>query len=51
MFRRVLLENWHSVVPYIAFGTTAFLFLLMCARGVFLKREKAQRMSNIPLDD
>jgi hypothetical protein len=51
MYQRVLYEQWHNIVPYIAFGATAFIFLLMCVRGLSLKRDRASQLSHIPLDD
>jgi len=51
MFYRVAYEHWHDVVPFIAFGTTALIFLTMSVRGLLLNKDKAEQMSHIPLDD
>ena len=51
MFTRVAYESWHDVVPFIAFGFTAVVFLTMSVRGFLLRKEKADHMSHLPLDD
>lgn len=51
MFYRVAYENWHDVVPFVAFGVTALVFLTMSVRALLLRKEKAERMSHLPLDD
>jgi FtsH-binding integral membrane protein len=51
MFNRVAYENWHNVVPFIAFGTTALVFLTMSIRALLLRKDKAEKMSHLPLDD
>lgn len=51
MFNRVSYESWHDVVPFIAFGVTVFVFLVMTVRGILLRKDKADHMSHLPLDD
>ena len=51
MFNRVAYESWHDIVPFIAFGITAAVYLTMTLRGLYLRKEKADYMSHLPLDD
>ena len=51
MFKRVLYEHWHEWLPLIAFGSTAFIYCLMSLRGITLRKDKAEHMSHLPLDD
>ncbi len=51
MFYRVAYEHWHEVVPFVAFGATALVFLTMSARALLLRKDKAESMSHLPLDD
>lgn len=51
MFKRVLYENWHAIVPLIAFAGTALFYGVMVLRGATLKKDKADRMSHLPLED
>lgn len=51
MFNRVAYESWHDIVPFIAFGVTALVFLSMSLRGMLLRKDKAEAMSRIPLED
>jgi len=51
MFQRVSYEQWHDLVPYIAFGTTVAIFTIMTVRGMWLRKDKADQLSHLPLDD
>ena len=51
MFQRVAYEHWHEIVPLIAFATTAVIFTVMALRGMRLRKDKAEHMSHLPLDD
>lgn len=51
MFNRVAYESWHDIVPFIAFGVTALVFLTMSLRGMLLRKDKADEMAQIPFKD
>lgn len=51
MYRRVLYENWHSIVPMVAFAVTFTVFTFACIRSVLMRKEKADEMAAKPLDD
>ncbi len=51
MFKRVIYENWHTIVPIAAFACTALFYGVMTLRGLMLEKEKADHMSHLPLDD
>ncbi len=51
MFNRVAYESWHDIVPFVAFGVTALVYLTMSLRGLCLRKDKAASMSHLPLDD
>ena len=51
MFNRVSYEQWHDIVPFIAFGATVLVFLTMSVRGLMLRKDKAEQLSHLPLDD
>jgi len=50
MYKRIIYENWHVIVPIISFITTVTVFSIMTLRGMLLRQEKAQRMSQLPLE-
>jgi hypothetical protein len=50
MYKRIIYEHWHVIVPIISFITTVTVFGIMTLRGMLLKKEKAHRMSNLPLE-
>ncbi|MBL9130613.1 MAG: hypothetical protein JNG86_05405 [Verrucomicrobiaceae bacterium] len=50
MYKRIIYENWHVVVPLLSFATTVAVFGIMTVRGMLLRKDKAARMSNLPLE-
>ncbi len=51
MFKRVIYDQWHDWVPFIAFAFTFAFFLVMAVRGLALKKDKAEHLAQLPLDD
>ena len=51
MFKRVILEDWASIVPMIAFGILFLVFLGTSLRAVFMRRPDRERMAHLPLDE
>ena len=51
MFKRVIYDNWSDWVPYISFGVTALVFLTFTIRAITLGKDRADKMSRLPLDD
>jgi hypothetical protein len=51
MFSRVTYESWHTIVPLIAFAATVFVFGIMTVRGFLLRKDHAEHLSKLPLDD
>ncbi|MEZ0387676.1 MAG: hypothetical protein ACAI34_11450 [Verrucomicrobium sp.] len=50
MFRRLVHEHWHDVVPVIAFVLTFAVFIVAFVRAVLAKKETIQHMAVLPLD-
>lgn len=51
MFRRVLYENWHNLVPVVAFFLTFAVFMVALIRALLMRKDIASAMSLLPLDD
>lgn len=51
MFKRIIYEDWTSLVPIISFLFTFGVFLAICLRAFFLKKDKIRHMKNLPLED
>lgn len=51
MYRRVLYENWHSIVPIVAFAVTFAVFTFAFIRSLVMRKDKADAMAAKPLDD
>ncbi|WP_395736732.1 hypothetical protein [Prosthecobacter sp.] len=50
MYKRIIYENWHLVVPLVSFATTVLVFGIMTLRGMLLRKDKAENMSRLPLE-
>lgn len=51
MFKRMIYEEWQSIIPILAFLLTAVGFLFLTIRAVLIKPDKSRHMSNLPLSD
>ena len=51
MFKRVILEDWAAIVPMIAFGVLAAVFLLATVRALMMKPGDREHLSRMPLTD
>lgn len=51
MFKRVILEDWASIVPMIAFGVLFVVFLITTVRAVMIRPKDRERMSRLPLEE
>ena len=51
MYSRVLYEQWHSIVPVVAFGVTLTVFTFAFIRSLVMRKDKADAMAAKPLDD
>ena len=50
MYKRIIYENWHVIVPVVSFATTVLVFGIMTLRGMLLRKDKAEQMSRLPLE-
>lgn len=51
MFKRVVLEEWQMVIPYICFALVSGVFLIIVIKAVRMKRSEIDRISSLPLKD
>lgn len=51
MFKRLVLEDWANVVPMIAFGVLATVFLFAMLWALRLRPAERKRMADLPLQD
>jgi hypothetical protein len=51
MFKRVILEEWASIVPMVAFGILFLVFFATTIRAVFMRPADRERMAKLPLQD
>ena len=51
MFKRILHEDWTTVVPIIGFGITFVFFLFVIIRAFRMSRESRNHLSSLPLEN
>ncbi len=51
MFKRIQYAEWQEILPVLAFCISFLLFLLIVVRALRMRKERARRMANLPLDD
>jgi hypothetical protein len=51
MFRRIIHEHWHDLVPVIAFILTFAVFIVAFIRALLARKEMVAHMAALPLDE
>lgn len=51
MFRRIIHEHWHDLVPVIAFILTFAVFIVAFIRALLARKEVVAHMAALPLDE
>lgn len=50
MFKRLQYEDWLSLLPIISFAIAFIVFLGISLKAIFMKKDKVEHMSHLPLD-
>ncbi|MGJ8638476.1 MAG: hypothetical protein ACSHYA_03710 [Opitutaceae bacterium] len=51
MFKRIIYDDWTTIVPVISFWLTFGVFLAIVVRALLLKKTTVNHMEQLPLDD
>jgi hypothetical protein len=51
MFKHVVYEGWALWMSCVAFAVTVSVFLLFAVHAIRLRKERADHLSRLPLDD
>lgn len=51
MFKRLIMEDWMSIIPIIAFLLTFGTFLFFTWRAIRMSRAKREHMASLPLEE
>lgn len=51
MFKRIVLEEWHFVVPYVCFALVGLVFLFIVIKALRLDKNEIDHLANLPLRD
>jgi hypothetical protein len=51
MFKRVVHEDWTTIVPMLAFGLMFGVFIVTTLRALRLDRAERERLATLPLKD
>ena len=50
MFKRIIIEEWHSIMPVAGFILTSGTFIVLTVRAMLMKRSDLDSMSTLPLE-
>jgi len=51
MFKRIIHEDWTTIVPMISFTVLFLVFLVTTIRALRLERSERERLATLPLED
>ena len=51
MFKRIIYDDWTSIVPLISFWFTFVVFLLITGRALLMRKSNVRHISSLPLKD
>ncbi len=51
MFKRVLVEDWALIIPYISFFIFLGVFIIVTIRAIRLGKPERDRLASLPLED
>ena len=50
MFKRIIVEDWVTWMPYVAFTLTFAVFISIVIKAVLMNEEKREHLANLPLE-
>ena len=50
MFKRILHEDWTSIIPMVAFGIMFTVFVIATVRAIRIRPTERTRLARLPLD-
>ncbi len=51
MFKRIIYNDWTSVIPIISFWLTFGVFIAICIRTLLLKKASVNELKQLPLEE
>ncbi|GAA5482823.1 hypothetical protein [Haloferula sargassicola] len=51
MFKRIIYDDWMTIVPVIAFGIMFTVFIVSTIRALRIRPTERERLSSLPLDE
>ncbi|MFT4900896.1 MAG: cbb3-type cytochrome oxidase subunit 3 [Lentimonas sp.] len=51
MFKRIIYDDWTSIIPILSFWLTFGVFIAITVRALLLKRSTVDRAAQRPLED
>ena len=51
MFKRIIYDDWTSIVPQLSYWLTFGVFLAIVVRAIFMRRSKVEHLESLPLKD
>lgn len=51
MFKRIIYDDWTTIVPEVSFWLTFGVFLAIVARAIFLSKSSIEHLESLPFED
>ena len=51
MFKRIIYDDWTSIIPIISFWLTFGVFIAICIRALLLGKSRVDAMKQLPLEE
>jgi hypothetical protein len=51
MFKRVLVEDWAHIIPFVSFFIFFTVFIVMSVRAIRLRKPERDRLASMPLEE
>ena len=51
MFKRIIYDDWTSIIPIISFWLTFSVFIAICVHALLLKKSRIEEMKQLPLEE
>ncbi len=51
MFKRIIYDDWTSIIPVLSFWLTFGVFIAICIRALLLKKSRIEAMKHLPFEE
>lgn len=51
MFKRIILEDWHNILPFLGFFFFVGIFLYLSTRAIYMNKKTSSRIAHLVFDE